>query len=64
VMGLCSGSGRVWSWHALWMVWLHTELSLVRAEVMCVVHCVTMACVSWGELEDDGMLKGLDVVCV
>ncbi len=42
VMGLYSGCGIVWSSHALWIVWVHTELSSCNVEVICVVYCVTL----------------------
>jgi hypothetical protein len=44
-MWLCKGCGRVLSSYALLMVWVHTEQSSVRVDVMCVVYCVIPECV-------------------
>jgi hypothetical protein len=45
VMGFCRGCVRVLSSYALFMAWVQTQQSLVRADVMCVVYCVIPECV-------------------
>lgn len=45
VMGVCRVCVMMLSSYALLMAWVHTEQSLVRADVMCVVYCVILECV-------------------
>ncbi len=45
VMGLCSGCGRIWSWHVFLMVCCHTVESLLMADVRWQVYWVTFVCV-------------------
>ena len=42
VMGLKSGWGRIWSWHAFRMPCCHTVLPMQMAEVSWVWYCVTL----------------------
>ena len=44
VIGLCSGCGRIWSWHAFRMVWRQIVESLLMADVMWHVYWVTFVC--------------------
>jgi len=43
VIGLKSGWGRTWFWHAFWMACRHTLLSKQMAEVRWAVYCATVA---------------------
>ncbi len=45
VMGLCSGCGRIWSWHAFLMVCCQTVESMLMADVRWQVYWVTFVCV-------------------
>ena len=33
VIGLFRGWGKIWSWHAFWMVWCHAVVSMHMAEM-------------------------------
>jgi len=41
VIGLKSGWGRIWSWHAFRMTCCHTVMFIQMAEVSFVWYCVT-----------------------
>ncbi len=45
VMGLCSGCGRIWSWHAFLMVCCQTVESMLMEDVRWHVYWVTFVCV-------------------
>ena len=45
VIGLYSGCGRIWFWHAFLIVWCQTDESLLMADVRWHVNWVTFVCV-------------------